>query len=587
MQTLNGVLQGSPEWLTARSKHFCASEAAAMMGVSRYTTRTELLRQKATGLSEEVGAEKQRLFDRGHAAEAMARPIAEQIIGEELSPVVGVKDVEGLPLLASLDGMTFIGDVIWENKLPNVSLIEQVQRDQLESHYWAQLEHQLLVSGATRVLFTASDGTVGNTHHCWYTSQPERRQQIIDGWRQFQVDLADWKPAEPKPAPVVAAVQETLPAVSVKVNGALAIVSNLPDFGQALREYIAKIPEKPSTDQEFADTEAACKALKRAEDALEAAENNALAQLADVDTMRRLVADFKALARNTRLQREKLVAQRKDQIREEIVMEGRRALNDHLASLNTRLGKPWMPTITADFAGAVKGKRTIDSLRDAANTTLAQAKIQANEIADRIQLNLNTLRDQASEHGFLFADASTIVQKAPEDFALLVKARIAEHQQAEAARLEREQAAAQARAEQEARQTEAKRIEAERDQQAALQTSLVEPAAPVLSDKAVADAKAGAHISRVADLGRQAVQMAEQVDMVKAAHAAEPATLKLGDICARLGITMTAAFVADTLGIKPSATDKRAVLFKESDYPRICRALAQHAMASIDQLQAA
>lgn len=574
-----------------------------MMGVSRYTTRTELLRQKATGMSEEVGAEKQRLFDRGHAAEAMARPIAEQIIGEELSPVVGVKDVEGLPLLASLDGMTFIGDVIWENKLPNVSLIEQVQRDQLESHYWAQLEHQLLVSGATRVLFTASDGTVGNTHHCWYTSQPERRQQIIDGWRQFQVDLADWKPAEPKPAPVVAAVQETLPAVSVKVNGALAIVSNLPDFGQALREFIAKIPERPSTDQEFADTEAACKSLKRAEEALEAAENNALAQLADVDTMRRLVADFKALARNTRLQREKLVAQRKDQIREEIVIEGRRALNDHLASLNTRLGKPWMPTITADFAGAVKGKRTIDSLRDAVNTTLAQAKIQANEIADRIQLNLNTLRDQASEHGFLFADASTIVQKAPEDFTLLVKARITEHQQAEAARLEaerdrirkeeaarleRQQAEEQARIQREALAAEAKRIEAERDHHAAQQTSLVPPIAPVLlSDKAEADAMAREHVARTEALGRQAVQFAEQVDMVKAAREAEPVTLKLGDICARLGITMTAAFVADTLGIKPAATDKSAKLYRESDYPRICRALAQHAMASIEQLQAA
>jgi len=608
------LIQGSPEWHAYRASVWNASDAPAMMGCSPYKTRDQLLRELATGLTEEVTPEQQRRFDDGHRFEELARPLAEQLIGQELFPVTGSSDevIGGRALSASFDGLTMLEDMGYEHKSLNNDLRAALpmsgkanSSDTLPLHYCIQMEQQLMVSGAERILFVASTWSgdrLTEERHCWYYSDPALRDKIRAGWAQLAADLAAYTLPEPKAAPVVAAVQESLPAVSVKVNGALAIVSNLPDFGQALREYIAKIPEKPSTDQEFADTEAACKALKRAEDALEAAENNALAQLSDVDTMRRLVADFKALARNTRLQREKLVAQRKDQIREEIVMEGRRALNDHLASLNTRLGKPWMPTITADFAGAVKGKRTIDSLRDAVNTTLAQAKIQANEIADRIQLNLNTLRDQASEHGFLFADASTIVQKAPEDFALLVKARIAEHQQAEAARLEaererirreeaarleREQAAAQARAEQEARQTEAKRIEAERDQQAALQTSLVEPAAPVLSDKAVADAKAGAHISRVADLGRQAVQMAEQVDMVKAAHAAEPATLKLGDICARLGITMTAAFVADTLGIKPSATDKRAVLFKESDYPRICRALAQHAMASIDQLQAA
>lgn len=593
----HALIQGSNEWLAYRASVWNASDAPAMLGCSPYKTRDELLHEMATGLTAEIAPERQQIFDAGHRFEALARPLAEQIIGEELAPVVGSSDetIAGRMLSASFDGIDFMETVGFEHKSLNQALRECMEgldeSNRLPLHYRVQMEQQIIVSGVERILFMASkwDGEkLTEERHCWYYSDPELAYQIRAGWAQFAQDLASWKPAEPKAAPVVAAVQEALPAVSVNVNGALAIVSNLPDFGQALREYIAKIPEKPSTDQEFADTEAACKALKRAEDALEAAENNALAQLSDVDTMRRLVADFKALARNTRLQREKLVAQRKDQIREELVMEGRRALTDHLTGLNARLGQPWMPTITADFAGAIKGKRTIDSLRDAVNTTLANAKIQANEIADRIQVNLNTLRDHASEHGFLFADAHTIVQKSPDDFVLLVKARITEHQQAEAARLEaererirreesarleREQAEAQARAEQEARQAEAKRIEAERDQQAALQTSLVEPAAPVLSDKAVADAKASAHVSRVADLGRQAVQMAEQVDMVKAAREAEPATLKLGDICARLGITMTAAFVADILGIQPAATDKSAKLYRESDYQRIVQAL--------------
>lgn len=602
--------QGSPEWLAHRANHFNASDAPAMMGCSPYKTRDQLLHEMHTGLTPTVSPEQQSRFDDGHRFEALARPLAEKIIDEELYPVVGSVG----KLSASFDGLTLMYDVGFEHKSLNNDLRECMEgmdeSDRLPLHYRVQMEQQLHVSGAERILFMASKwngDTLVEERHCWYYPDMQLRAKILAGWEQFAADLAAYVPTE-KAAPVVAAVQESLPAVSVRVNGALAIVSNLPDFGQALREFIAKIPERPSTDQEFADTEAACKSLKRAEEALEAAENNALAQLADVDTMRRLVADFKALAKATRLQREKLVAQRKEQIREEVVMEGRRALNDHMAALNARLGKPWMPSVVADFAGAIKGKRTVDSLRDAVNTTLANAKIEANQIADRIQINLNTLRDLASEHGFLFADASTIVLKAADDLTMLVKARIAEHQQAEAARLEAERERIRkeeaARLEQEARAkkdaqlraaraladeeaarrerkalaTEAKRIEAERDHHAAQQTSLVPPIAPVLVDKAEADANACQFVDRVEVLGRQAAQFAEQVDMVKAAREAEPATLKLGDICARLGITMTAAFVADTLGIKPSGQDKRAVLFKESDFGRICDALSRHAL---------
>lgn len=116
MKTLN-VQQGSPEWLSLRTNHFTASEAPAMLGLSKYKSRDQLLREKATGLSEEVGAAKQRLFDAGHAAEEAARPIVEQMIGEDLFPATGTQDIEGLPLLASFDGINMAGDTCWENKL--------------------------------------------------------------------------------------------------------------------------------------------------------------------------------------------------------------------------------------------------------------------------------------------------------------------------------------------------------------------------------------------------------------------------------------------------------------------------------------
>ena len=78
--------QGSAEWLQIRTKHFTASEAPAMLGLSKYKTRSDLLREKATGMTEEVDANKQRLFDAGHESEAVARPLAEAFLQEDLFP---------------------------------------------------------------------------------------------------------------------------------------------------------------------------------------------------------------------------------------------------------------------------------------------------------------------------------------------------------------------------------------------------------------------------------------------------------------------------------------------------------------------
>lgn len=69
-------------------------------------------------------------------------------------------------------------------------------------------------------------------------------------------------------------------------------------------------------------------------------------------------------------------------------------------------------------------------------------------------------------------------------------------------------------------------------------------------------------------------QQAERTD--------EPATLKLGVICERLGFTVTAAFLAETLHVHHSATDKAAKLYRESDWPVICRQLIAHIGAASD-----
>jgi len=457
MKVLN-LQQGSPEWLAARAKHFTASEASAMLGLSKYTSRNELLRQKATGIAKDIDSNTQRLFDAGHEAEEAARPIAEAIVGDTLYPVTGTAEIDGLPLLASFDGLTLIEDVAWENKLWNTEFASHaIETQDAPDTHWPQLEQQLLISGAKRVLFTVTDGTDDYFVNIWYESKPERRARLIAGWKQFAEDLKNYQHAEIIPA-AVAAPQTQLPAVSVQVLGSIEVRDNLAAFKTALSDYVDRINRQPETDQDFADLEATVKTLEKAEAALDAAENGALAQASSIDQMRRLVAESRELARTTRLTIEKLVKAEKENRRAKIVADAKEALRKFVAELNARV--KFMPEIPADFASAIKGKKTLASIKNAADTELARAKSEASVIADMIDANLKVYGELASGYDASFADLGKIVNQQPEACRAIIEQRIAQQKAQEEARraAEAERIRAEERAKIEREQAEQKRV---------------------------------------------------------------------------------------------------------------------------------
>lgn len=437
MMPILNLVQGSDEWKSVRASHFTASEAPAMMGASKYMTRNDLLRQKSTGISQDVDSGKQFLFDRGHAAEAAARPIIEGQIGEDLFPVTVSKEVEGLPMLASLDGFTMDETVAWECKLYNVDLERQILNEQIEPNYYWQLEQQLLVSGADRALFTTSDGTQENTITCIYVSQPERRAALIAGWKQFAEDLKNYQPVEVIPAAVAMPTLD-LPAVSIEATGSLSIRTNLNTFGEQLNRFIEALPKSPSNDQEFADCKAALTKLKAAEDALDSEEARALSQMGAIEEMRREKKLYSDLARTTRLALEKLVSAREAQIKVEITQGGKDRLAAHIESLNKSLGKPYMPAIVADWATAIKSKRTVASLQNAVDTLLSQKIVEATGISNKIEWNLTVLKEDAAGYDFLFRDEAKLVLKNTDDLEAIIKSRISDHKAAEEKRLEAE-----------------------------------------------------------------------------------------------------------------------------------------------------
>ena len=521
----HNLLQGSQAWHEFRSTHFGASELSAAAGISTYLTRDDLLKEKATGICKEVGIFTQSLFDKGHASEAGARPIAEEIIGDDLSPMVMSLEIDGIPLSASLDGINFTGDIIFEHKLISEKLISQIESGNLHEHYKMQLDQQLLVSGAEKCLFMISDGTKNNFRYCWYQTTSERKQAVVSIWRQFAIDLANYQHVEIVPE-VIAAPTKDLPALSIQVNGSISLISNLTKFGVELCSFVEQINKEPADDQGFADAEAAIKTLQNAQDALEAAEANALAQTADIDDMRKTVKHYADIARTTRLMLEKMVKARKDSIRIEIVTKANAAYAAHIAALEAELSPIRLVAQKIDAAGAIKGKRTIASLNDAVDTVLRNGKIEADALAADIRSKLAWYKESSAGFYFLFNDLQSIIYKPDEDFRLMITSRIDQHKAAEAAKLEAERAAIQEAADRKAKAEADAIIAAERavmqedvDRKAKVEAAKLEAERAVMREAADRMAKAEAAMmeveraakANVIEEQRKAAQIAESV----------------------------------------------------------------------------
>lgn len=568
----HNLVQGTAEWHAYRAAHDNASDAPAMMGVSSYKTRDQLIAERATGIVPDVDAATQRLFDSGHRFEALARPLAEKIIGEDLYPCTGSQ--KGSRLSASFDGLTMLEDVAFEHKRLNSRLraflsVPGCTGADLPREYQIQMEQQCAVSGCERVLFMASEwddqGQLIEEMHCWYTPNLELRAQIIAGWEQFHKDVAAYVAPEAKPAPVVGKTPDNLPALLIQVTGAVT-ASNLPEFKAHALEVFRGINRTLTTDQDFATAESTVKWCADVESRLAAAKEHALSQTATIDELFKTIDDISAEARRTRLELDKLVKARKEEIRGEIVAGGITALREHIAQLNAAMPADYMPQVPADFAGAIKGKRTVDSLRSAVNDELARAKIEASNIATRIHANVKTL--EAS--GLVVTDAAVLVLKAPDDLAAIIATRVAAEQQRQEAERERIRAEEAARADREARA----KLEAE--QQAVL---IVEPKS-TMAEECARPAENAANVPLIrGEVGVVNAGLRIVSTPAPSARTSVP-TLRIGTIKERLQHMSVTAEDLRALGFEPAGRERAAPLYHDDDFPAICEAIAAQALAA-------
>jgi putative phage-type endonuclease len=443
MKILPAISQGSVDWHMHRATARNASEAPAVMGFSKYKTRSELLHEKATGVKQSIDASTQRRFDDGHRAEAAARPAIEAMIGGDLYPVTATSD-DGY-LSASFDGITICESTIWENKLFNQGLADYIEQNlDLPDSHWPQVEQQLMISNADECIFTLSSVTGEIKRSLSYKPLQHRQQAVLAAWQQFDDDLANHQPAEVV-AEAVGRAPDALPALRIEVTG-MVTASNLDAFKAGAALMFSRINRDLQTDQDFADAEKAVKHCKEVEDGIEAAKRHALSQTASIDELYRALDSVSAEARSVRLELDKLVKARKENIRIEIQQEAELAFKVHIDTINARLKTVQLPPIRADFAGVMKGKKTVASLRDACDTELARVKIEASQLSEHIGINLDFCsRVIRAEEKHLFHDLSSLVLKPQADMEAIIKMRIKEESDridaVAAAKIEAEKAA--------------------------------------------------------------------------------------------------------------------------------------------------
>ena len=439
MKIIN-LIQGTPEWHHYRKSHFNASDAPAMMGMSLYETRDELIHRLATGEEKPISDETQKVFDEGHRREALMRPIVEKILLEDLNPVTGEEEPvpsHRRPMSASFDGLTLFHDTVWECKSLNQTIRNAESVVDLHICYKIQMEQQMMLSGAKKSFFTGAkfDGDkMIESVSFWYESDPALAEKILAGWEQIEKEIRDYRARNHIEAPIVEEVKN-LPIATVSVTGSL-ISCNLDQVTPVFDKFISSAVRVMVTDEDFALAESQAKKAREAAKQCRGQARSIVDQMASIGEVTRVLEEYAAKFDSLGLFQEKGVKSQKELLKNNARKEYEKKWYDYRQMINDSLGIIVQMDMRdePDFAEVMKGQRMMSSVHNKLNSELARSKIALDKVAAEHADKLNWFRTLNCDR--LFHDLPSLVSRLSyDDFQIAVNARIESYKKDEEAKI--------------------------------------------------------------------------------------------------------------------------------------------------------
>lgn len=191
-------LTNKQEWLLWRRAGLGASDAAILYGKSPYKNRYDLFLEKtSTGEIKENG---NFITDKGHELEPIIRKrwalIASLDLGIDAEWLPENVDSGGRVMRASLDGTAPRHEIIAEFKFQGGKAHEDVKNGLVPEHYWIQVQHQLLVSGAKKAYLVSYNDKLDSANYHEILPDVQFHNEHIRVCKAFWKEVLEKSPSE-------------------------------------------------------------------------------------------------------------------------------------------------------------------------------------------------------------------------------------------------------------------------------------------------------------------------------------------------------------------------------------------------------
>lgn len=233
--------------------------------------------------------------------------------------------------------------------------------------------------------------------------------------------------------------------LSLRLKGEV-VESNLPEFREFVSERLKEVNTELSTDEDFGQAELDVKALTDLQGGIKTARNKAIEEAGRLTAVLSELDETEEEVRQVRLNLDKAVKGQKAKIKQSIIEE-----SVALFVKGSGLTEARASAVRGLVEGAVKGKRTLETMRGAADVVI---KTKLGEVSRCRELLVAFVdADQARES--LISDFNTLLCYDPAALPAELENRIARHEalqakakaEAEAAQARKEAAAAKKEAE--------------------------------------------------------------------------------------------------------------------------------------------